>query len=710
MLPMKIDPKVRKIMEWRESFSALPDPIFFELVHIYLGKVKTPYNKQKLAEEIGAFLRKEETRRTLVGLLSETDIKILTALKYMDRPDISRLEALFVPLIPQGTFYALIESLEERLVIFSVQDENSGKQIISLNPYIEEDVKPLLSFSSLIAPEKISSIERSRKRISPEVFAVFLSFIAGHPDLCKANGELKNKSILALKEIFRDGFSRQLFEMLFKGMKNLRLIRENNGSKEVSVDWDSLRMFSALPSEQQEAYLCAACASQLFSRSMILSGAHLFFETAAFIKDSVYTRQKILGISFLLEEQLFSGSFKRTRFSKMLSAAQGNDAESKGNFPETDFMEKMIDAAVTLGILNVRTENGTEYLSGTVFSDKQQDCHEKSLSLDAGYCVTVMPGFSLQELLPFAQFLHAVRCDVAVTFEITRQSVMRGFDTGMTKEQIAACLQSYSSYAVPQSILVSLEEWASSYNSVSLFKGYVLKLEMPRFSYLEKNQLFKRHVRETLAPGVFLLDFTFDEQAQRFLENLGIDCAGRTVSQVKDETVAMGFPKISSPERSALSEKKEERQTAGFTLFSRQEQAAVLEKFKGQLEHLHLTAEQKSSLEDRINRRLILTAEQLRPESITFELMEADGMNFTGKMHILESAVKNGDFVEIEMTGTKENFIGAPKSVLKNSESPVLVIARKKTDSDETEECTVIIALIAKVRKIRSATSLLHIR
>ena len=47
---MNISPKVQKIIDWRESFSILPDDYFFEIVRMYLGEVKTPYNKQKLIE------------------------------------------------------------------------------------------------------------------------------------------------------------------------------------------------------------------------------------------------------------------------------------------------------------------------------------------------------------------------------------------------------------------------------------------------------------------------------------------------------------------------------------------------------------------------------------------------------------------------------------------------------------------------------------
>ena len=67
---MQLDPKVQKIIDWRESIALLPDNHFFEIIRMYLGEIKTPFNKQKLIEALGAFLRHEENRRTLVSLLS----------------------------------------------------------------------------------------------------------------------------------------------------------------------------------------------------------------------------------------------------------------------------------------------------------------------------------------------------------------------------------------------------------------------------------------------------------------------------------------------------------------------------------------------------------------------------------------------------------------------------------------------------------------
>ncbi len=65
---------VAEIVQWRESVATLPDTHFFEIIRMYLGEVKTPYNKQKLIEELSSFLRREENKKVIISLLSEQDI------------------------------------------------------------------------------------------------------------------------------------------------------------------------------------------------------------------------------------------------------------------------------------------------------------------------------------------------------------------------------------------------------------------------------------------------------------------------------------------------------------------------------------------------------------------------------------------------------------------------------------------------------------
>lgn len=50
------------VIAWRETLVCLSDQHFFDLMRMYLGEIKTPFNKQRLIQDLSAFLRKPENR------------------------------------------------------------------------------------------------------------------------------------------------------------------------------------------------------------------------------------------------------------------------------------------------------------------------------------------------------------------------------------------------------------------------------------------------------------------------------------------------------------------------------------------------------------------------------------------------------------------------------------------------------------------------
>ena len=267
-------------------------------------------------------------------------------------------------------------------------------------------------------------------------------------------------------------------------------------------------------------------------------------------------------------------------------------------------------------------------------------------------------------------------------------------------------LNKYSSFPVPQNLKVSLDEWWQSYNSASLFKGYVLKVSEENIYRAENNPAFKNHIMEILAPGIYLLDFTNDADAQEEKKKSGIDISGRIKSVRKDDVV-QGLPAVkgtsvsfeglgSSCKINSPAELKNKTSNAG----------NLMEKFRSFLNQLETTEDQKDGLLDRIERRIIIEKEQLRPSSVRFELMEAFGMNFTGKVHVLESAIQKNCLVEIEVTGKKELILGLPKTVVKNIEIPVLYLTVENKETMEAEELEIEIAKISRVKKLRNALAL----
>lgn len=674
---MNTDPKVQRIIDWRETLNTASDEKFFDIIHIYLGEIKTPYNKQKLIEQLSSFLRNEQNRETIFSLLNDEDIKILTAIKFLNDAEVSKVQKFFVPEFSLGDLYSKLANLEERLLIFTKTTD--GKKIIQLNPLLEDDLNPYLSLENLISEESpgLTAVEPALK-LSPSVMAVFLSYLSEKKEICKADGSLKKKSAGEISQIFKTD-NVQIFQNLYRSFSNLSLIN----------DWDHLEKFSELNFINQIAYLCASFAGH-FSRSTIQNNAQLFLQTLYFAKNKFYTKQKIFEISFLIKESKKDEMPLSGRFSRMIAAASSDplsDSFDNGLF------ELMTDAAISYGIICPSKENKDVYYIQDIFSVPLVTEKSNLLNLDAGFNVTVMPGLTLKEYLPLIKFLKPLQCDVLSIFEITKQSVIKAFDLGLKKEDIITLLKTYTSFEIPQILLMSLEEWQTSYGSAAIYKGYILKLSAENSFLAEKNPVFAKHIIEILAPGIYLLDFETDEETQNSIAQIGLDFAG-TIKNSKEPVLFLPFAKLNS-ESSFKAEKTESKKLNSIAL-----QKKFLDQLTKEAESLDATSDQKEGLIDRIKRRTVLRSEQLRPESVRFELTEASGMDFTGKIHILEAAIQQSKMIEVELAGKKEKITGYAKGLVKNSPNPLLFMTYKNSNG-ELEEIEIIIAKISYLKKLR---------
>ena len=79
--------KINGYQDWKEAMLQLPERTFFLLMRLYLGEIKTPFNKQRLVESLGGFLSKTETQRTMIESLDRLDLLILTAVHTLPMPN-----------------------------------------------------------------------------------------------------------------------------------------------------------------------------------------------------------------------------------------------------------------------------------------------------------------------------------------------------------------------------------------------------------------------------------------------------------------------------------------------------------------------------------------------------------------------------------------------------------------------------------------------
>ena len=640
---------------WQEAFAAMPDKQFFNIMRLYLGEIKTPYNKQRLIEQLASFIRRDENVKSIITFLDSFDLEILTAISLISKVTQDTLFNFFAGTYTITEIYTELLNLTERLLIFTENNTQAGKEYIHVNPFLKEYLKPYLN-THLLFPE--NQLARPSTEdvfiLTPNVLISFISYLRVHGISCKADGNIKKNDMKNLSEIFNG--KEKLIQLLMDGFVNLSLVVEKD--KAYRLKSDRIKAFAKLDESQQYALLCAASVSR-FSKEGLRKEALLLGDCLSSIPESGFTRQEILRLAFLVGSYTEDGNAmaKKTRFSQMLEAARAESSSSEIDPQQNaNLLDRMIDSAIEFGLLQKlgTTDKDEElYTKGSlILPPNAEDIPDselpKSVNIDSIFMITLMPGLPLSKLLPLTSFMMIKKCGVVTEFEITRNSASASYDDGWTPDTIIEELKNNTYYDVPQSLKINLTEWYTSYSSAVLYMGYVLKVEESNIQFAENNPNIKKHIKEKLADGIYLLNIPVDSDISDFLKDSGLDFLGKVKTAVQENELS-SFPLLRDGKKLNILESA----SPELKVTSLQESEELLKKLKAKLETLDMDKNQKESLAYRISNRLILSEEQLSTASIRAEILEADGMDFAGKVHLIEAAIRDDD--KLELTTAQQN-------------------------------------------------------
>lgn len=633
------------VEEWADAVSSLSDSRFFDIMRLYLGEIETPYNKQRLIEQLAGFIKNQKNAASMVCLLDEFDVKILSALYLIPNATQETLIEFFASEYTMTDLYAEVSNLIERLLVFEQKDKYSSKRYLKINPLIFEKLLPRLGVENIISPaEKVKSSLEDVFSISAEFIAAFISFVNMKGCSCKSDGEIKKNYLPKIQAVFSD--KKEIFRLLLQAFINLNLVRE--GEKSYEIDFDRLKLFAKLLPVEQYVLLCAASCLR-FSREGLKRQAQLLMDTFGSIPPEGYTLASITRLGFLTGASNTNSTEEKggSRFSKMLNAARNEgfvEPELAGSI-----LERMLDSAVKFGLIQ---KTGYDSEGKEIFecapilkTEQASDPGKNLLNIDSIFSVRIMPGLPLKTLLPLVQFLEIKSFGVVCEYEITRASVSAAFDNGWTVEQIVQTLEQYTDYELPQNLKISLTEWYEAYNSATLYQGYVLKVAGKNIALVENNPKIKQYIKEKLAQGIYLLNVPVDSDISLFQEESGLDFMGHVKNPfVEGEKLA--FPVLRTGRMHYL---EALRQAQGPVKVDFSAAGHLLSSLKEELNKMEITKNQRESLENRIRNRLILSKEQLAVTSIRSEILEAEGMDFNGKLHLFEAGLKENDMMEITM-------------------------------------------------------------
>lgn len=659
--------------------ATLNDERFFEIMRVYIGEIHTPYNKDKLIEQLSSILRREQNRERILSYLNDFDIEMLTVIQSVEKVTKEKLTDFFSNEYPLSEIYSELLNLAERLLVYTYKDETETAYI-ELNPLLEDLITPYLDIEKLL-PEPVYS-ERNfnlQEPLSTSVIAGFVAYIYENPEMCKNNTDLKKKDLERLSEIFPG--TAECLPLLLKGLINLKLVKQTE--KALCVDESRLEIFAENSELEQYAFLSVAAAARL-GREGLRTQTQLLLDVAASLPEQGLSRSSILRMAFLISSRKADAEAApvQGRFSRILEAHMNRSSPSEYS---GQLVDQIIENAASFGIFvqSGKTENGEPvFMPGQPITKKDAPLSDElkttALNVNAGTSIAIMPGLPLSNLLPLIQFMNIKSCNIVSEYEITRKSISRAFDRGSFKDQILGRISSYTPYKIPQSLEMIIDEWQNSYSSAAIYKGYVLKVDKKTERVIENNPRIAPFINMKLAPGIFLLNIPLEQDADEFIKSSGIDFMGRVKTAVQEKE-NINYPILGKGKK--LFSKSTEKNPAFKKLKEfRQKEEGFKESLLKKLEGLELTKQQLEGLTNRINRRVILTEEQLNPETVRVEILEADGINFTGKIRLLESAIQNGDSIEFSIPNEKdssriEKILGLPLMLAKQTGDSLVKLA-----------------------------------
>jgi hypothetical protein len=598
---------------WREALRSLPSETFLDLMRTYLGQVRTPYRKHELIEELATLLKKKETSDRILSFIDEDDAACLSAIMVLNGPDREGLLDFLGGDRSQAMSH--IVNLEERLLIFEAVPGPSGKRLIHLNPILAKDLKERAFEPSLVFPPArpaSSPGDRARQaevpafksldRLDPAALAAMVSFFLqeDHAPKRKADGELKLTARAARE-----------FAACFP------------------TGWECLEAAAFLEAARLFRIIDGKFSFSKHEAEGLFRGAQECRARAAAIASGM---PESAALARCADQAIPAGkAFSREAMARFIvyGAALSRSAQT----PRREAGERLVPGMVRTGILRECPEGGYERVEAP-----PEESPKPELQIGSDFHMMAGAAATAQDLLVLAQCLDLSRLGAALEFSLTRKSAARAYRLGMDRESLEAHLKRMSGQDLPQNVAYSLEAWEREHHSVNIVSGIVISGDERLSRFMEHSPAMKEFLVEKIAPGAYLTSFSSVEESEEALRRAGMETPPRLLN---------AFSANQSPRPSYAAEKREaprfppigsidwERKRSPPPL----DASAILADLNRGLEASSYPKETKEALAERIRLKLIIGEAGLRPDSVRYERSEAGGLDYLGKVKLIEHAL-----------------------------------------------------------------------
>jgi hypothetical protein len=694
--------------EWKAALLTLPDNAYFDLLRSVFGNIKTPFNKHHLMENLVSFLSRREIQEIITAYIDEADHRIITAIAALGEPAPGELESFFSGEYSYLDIHGMLLNLEERLIVYRFRDDEVYH--LSLNPILAPVLSPFLrDISALLPSFPVQPDAEAPAPPDDRILAGLFAFLFDEGEFFKAEGGIRKKVMDDGKRIFPS----LNIERLIGGLHNLGLFSSEGGR--LNPDTRRLTFFRNLSPLERREYLAGGIYSYCHDSDPITRYPHQgrTQRLARFVHRFIGT---------LNAEQVYP----RSTLKRLVEILE-RDEVGNPRWGEVGMIPLSIGASGTAAFLDALEAAGLMTPGGgTAEADFRRlvpiptspsgGISGPVIAMDTAFSCILYPEIPFADALLLTAFCSIRESGTTVRFELTRESVVRGFDLGLDAGVMIEHLERLSGKGVDQNLTWTLRDWGNRYSGVALHQGTVLVLSEDR-RYLVKAEPIASMIARTLAPGVYLLSragYTpqkMDEAVQG-LQKAGVDIIARPPLQEEDvpgeswihprqesgaayaikRRGSSPYPPLTAPPlflnpdpgawqsartpgTGAVETEKEwvaESRRPAVT-----DAPAYQERFRRALRELSFPKPDADELAARIDRRLILNESQLAGGAVRSEKMEARNLDYVGKTMVAKQAIALKSPVEVVWVtpeGKSSRLMGVPGALEKRDGETVLAL------------------------------------
>lgn len=582
----------------------LPEKVLFIIAKQFIGKIKTPFNKQQIIEDISIFFQKKENIEGLFNQIDQKDLIILQALSLLKEAELKDIQDFIYPLLEGEECEERTYNLERRLLLYRSKEDHYKK--LRPFPYFNQRLQEQFFHFSLLCPAKTSS-----QKEFPEIWlndcflAAFINLHLDEKSVNKKDGELKKGKAkrfrLLFPEIFEDETTEIILKNLMSMLKNCSLLDPSNEE----IIYSKCLELAELDTETRQDFIFSAYCAGSFSLEDFL---HAF----KFIKinlplDAAFKKEDLLRFFYygFTAKQRRTAEKCRQLFKKLL---------------ELRFIFK--------------NDEGY-YQRNPFWPEKPKETGK--LTITANFEVSLQPPLPFKDLLLLLPAFELQSFTRHPNFEINKQSFKRLCDNQIKGEEWLDLLDKHSQNTLPQNIKITVQHWLKEYRSIRVYQALLLELDNEKSFILENLPSVQMYIQKKLGQGLYIMNAQRQKEWEGELENADIGPLPKTINFLENEQAEYHGPSL---------RKIAQYQLQDFSIPWQNDDQKNKIRARRELERAitesKINKNHKDHLKEMLKKGLIVSKEQIN-EEIVDELgqSQAKGMDYNKKINLLKKTMNN---------------------------------------------------------------------